>query len=122
MCSQTPKPTAVKQYVDQITSQLDIRYSNIKHPSYDHHRWIFDIRMSNIHLTSSQVDIRYSNIRHPSDNLPDGYLIFEYRISTCELVRWVFDIRISNIHLTTSQMDIQYSDIKRPLTSSQMDI
>ena len=43
------------------------------------------------------MDIRYSNVKHPSDHLPDGYSIFEYQISICEVVRWTFDIQISNI-------------------------
>ena len=61
-------------------SQMDIRYSNIKRPSEDL-TYVFDIRMSNIHLTSSQMDIRYSNIKRPSDDLTDGYLIFKYQTS-----------------------------------------
>ena len=39
-----------------MTSQIDI------------HRWIFDIRISNVHLTTSQMDIQYSNIKRPSDD------------------------------------------------------
>ena len=46
-----------------------------------HCLWIFDIRISNDHLTSSQMDIQYSNIKRPSDDLPDGYSIFEYQTS-----------------------------------------
>ena len=42
---------------------------------------IFDIRMSNIHLTTSQMDIRYSNIKRPSDGLTDGYSTLEYQMS-----------------------------------------
>ena len=125
-------------------SQMDIRYSLIKRPSNDIPdgysifeyqisicevlRWIFDMRMSNIHLTSSQMDIQYSNIKRPSDDLPDGYsifecqtnsnieypsgswsdgrLIFECRISIWEDVRWTFGIRISNIHLGAGEMDV----------------
>ena len=64
-------------------SQMDIRYSLIKRPSEDltDGYSIFDIRMSNFHLTSSQMDIRYSNIKRPSDDLTDGYLIFECQTS-----------------------------------------
>ena len=89
---------------------MDIRYSNIKRPSDDltvgysileyqmcltddysiykyqtsicrPHRWIFDIRISNVHLTTSQMDIQYSNIKRPSDDLTDGYSIFECQTS-----------------------------------------
>ena len=66
-----------------------IRYSNIKRPSEDLSdgysifsyppRYIFDIRISNVHLTSCQMDMRHSNIKRPSDQLPDGYSIFEYK-------------------------------------------
>ena len=45
------------------------------------HRWIFNIPISNVHLSTSQMDIRYSNIKHPSDQPPDGYSIFEYQTS-----------------------------------------
>ena len=76
---------------------MDIRYSNVKHPSdippdgyltFEYQtsispapRWIFDIRISNIHLISSHMDIRHSNIKHPSDELPHGYSTFEYQTS-----------------------------------------
>ena len=60
------------------------------------------------------MDIRYSNIKRPSDNLPDGYSIFECQTSISPAPRWVFDIRISNVHLKTSQMDIRYLNIKHP--------
>ena len=40
---------------------------------------IFDIRMSNIHLTTCQMDIRYSNVKRPLNQLPDGYSAFEYQ-------------------------------------------
>ena len=73
---------------------MDIRNSNIKRPSdkfpdgysiFEYQtstlpapRWIFDIQISNVHLTSSQMDIRNSNIKRPSDKFPDGYSIFKY--------------------------------------------
>ena len=72
---------------------MDIRYWNIKRPSDDltdgysifvyetsisqPPRWIFNNRMSNIHLTSSQMDIPHLNIKRTSDSLTDGYSMFE---------------------------------------------
>ena len=50
-------------------SQMDIRYSLTKRPSYD------------LPHGYSQMDIRYSNIKCPSDDLTDGYSIFEYQTS-----------------------------------------
>ena len=89
-----------------------------------------DIRISNVHLKTSQMDIQYSNIKRPSDNLPDGYSIFEYQTSIPSdnpPPRWIFDIRMSNIYLTSSQMDIRYSNINIRISNihlktSQMDI
>ena len=58
-------------YATQLSnhSQMDIRYSLIKHPSND------------ISDGYSQMDIRYSNVKHLSDMLQDGYSIFEHQKS-----------------------------------------
>ena len=50
--------------------------------------------------------VRHSNIEYQSMRSSDGCLIFEYRISICEVLSWTFDIQISNIHLGTGQMDV----------------
>ena len=70
-----------------MTSQMDIR------------RWIFDIRQ----LTSSQMDIQYSNVKHTYDQLPDGYLIFEYQTSIRSPQRWM-DIQYLNVKHSSDQL------------------
>ena len=53
--------------VHLTTSQIDIQYSNVKHPSdqlpgCEAVRWTFDIRMLNIHLGAGQMDVWHLNI------------------------------------------------------------
>ena len=40
-------------------------------------RWIFNIQMSNIKLTTYQTDIRHSIVKHPPNHIQDRYSIFK---------------------------------------------
>ena len=50
------------------------------------------------------MDIRYSNIKRPSDDLPDGYSIFECQTSMDNIERPSDDLRDG----------VRYSNIKCP--------
>ena len=77
-----------------MASQMDIQYSNIKHPSdgltNGYIRYSY-IKHPSDALTAgySQIDIQYSNIKRPSE---DGYSIFENQTSIGQSPRWILNI------------------------------
>ena len=96
-----------------MTSQMNIRYLNVKHPSHyipdgyaifkcNTLAWL----LTNGYLNVNQMDIQYSNIKCPFDGLIDGYSIFECQTS-----------------IALSWMKTEYLNIKHPSGDgySQMD-